>query len=524
MVSKPGRHPTMASSFEKFLTKHRGLVIFLFAVPISFVWQLVLDLEQWIFLTFKNTNKLHDAKVQKIQDEVRKASKSGKKMCTARKPWATISSRNATFKKDLAQISIDLRNVLNLDINRKVVKVEPMVTMGDLSHYLIPKGYSLAVLAEMDDLTVGGLCMGVGIETTSHRYGFLSETVEAYWIVTADGNLVRATRTENVDLFRALPWSHGTLGFLVAVEIKVVPIKPYMHVTYHPFHSQEEFTKVFKEMSESQNPPSFLEGLIFSPQHGVIMCGEMAEVDTLQKRLKVNSINLWHKPWFYKHAEKYLDKGKGEEYIPLRHYFHRHTPSVFFQLKDLIPFANKFWYRWLFAWMGAPKIALLKMSTTKELRKQAFYNRVAQDVVIPVQHMDKCLDFVHEKYKIYPLWICPVKIVDHGEQEGFLRNPNNPIPGRDYEMYVDIGVYGIPPDVELQNWNGIDTSKELEQMVTEMKGYHMLYADIFMNQSEFESMFNHTLYRVVRTKYGADKAFPEVYNKVVPEKWLYEAK
>lgn len=48
----------------------------------------------------------------------------------------------------------------------------------------------------------------------------------------------------------------------------------------------------------------------------------------------------------------------------------------------------------------------------------------------------------------------------------------------------------------------------------------MLYADILMTKAEFEEMFNHELYRKVRSKYKADKAFPEVYEKVIPEKWL----
>jgi FAD/FMN-containing dehydrogenase len=51
------------------------------------------------------------------------------------------------------------------------------------------------------------------------------ETVTAYEIVLGDGSQVRATEKENEDLFRALPWSHGSLGFLVALELKLVKVK-----------------------------------------------------------------------------------------------------------------------------------------------------------------------------------------------------------------------------------------------------------------------------------------------------------
>lgn len=34
---------------------------------------------------------------------------------------------------------------------------------------------------------------------------------------------------ENRDLFYAIPWSYGTLGFLTAVEIQIVPALPYVN-------------------------------------------------------------------------------------------------------------------------------------------------------------------------------------------------------------------------------------------------------------------------------------------------------
>ena len=50
------------------------------------------------------------------------------------------------------------------------VRVEPGVSMGQLSHFLLDKGYTVPVLPEMDDLTVGGLINGCGVEVTSHKY------------------------------------------------------------------------------------------------------------------------------------------------------------------------------------------------------------------------------------------------------------------------------------------------------------------------------------------------------------------
>ena len=52
-----------------------------------------------------------------------------------------------------------------------LVKVEPMVTVGDITRYLVPRGYTLAVTLEIADATLGGLAFGVGMTTYSHKVG-----------------------------------------------------------------------------------------------------------------------------------------------------------------------------------------------------------------------------------------------------------------------------------------------------------------------------------------------------------------
>lgn len=62
----------------------------------------------------------------------------------------------------------------------------------------------------------------------------------AFEIVNCAGERKRCTATENPELFRAIPWSHGTLGFLVGVEIRIVPSKPWVKLTYEPFHCKAD--------------------------------------------------------------------------------------------------------------------------------------------------------------------------------------------------------------------------------------------------------------------------------------------
>ncbi len=78
--------------------------------------------------------------------------------------------------------------------------------------------------------------------------------------------------------------------------------------------------------------------------------------------------------------------------------------------------------------------------------------------------------------------------------------------------------------------------RAMEKFTRDCGGYPFLYADIFMSREEFEEMFDltgkkkrwedkvcgihhfpYTAYERVRRKYGAEGAFPHLYDKVKPE-------
>jgi FAD/FMN-containing dehydrogenase len=91
-----------------------------------------------------------------------------------------------------------------------------MVTMGQLTAAINPIGWTLPVVPELDDLTIGGLIAGVGVETSSHIYGLFQHICCEFEVVTADANVVVCSPTVRPDLFYNIPWSHGTLGFVVS--------------------------------------------------------------------------------------------------------------------------------------------------------------------------------------------------------------------------------------------------------------------------------------------------------------------
>ena len=64
---------------------------------------------------------------------------------------------------------MELGNIVSIDEKSQTVRVQPRVTIGRLTDYLIQKGWMVPIVPEIDDVTVGGLILGGGLETTSHK-------------------------------------------------------------------------------------------------------------------------------------------------------------------------------------------------------------------------------------------------------------------------------------------------------------------------------------------------------------------
>lgn len=396
-----------------------------------------------------------------------------------------------------------------------------MVTVGEVTQFLNPKGYTLAVTLEIADATLGGLAMGTGMTTHSHKAGLYHETVVEYEVVLADGSLVKASEAENADLFRCLPWSHGSLGFLVALTLKIVKIKPYVKLTYLPVRGQKAYCDEIRKHSgangHKETVPDYVEATIFSKDEAVIMLGEHSDYDP---SLPVNHIARWYKPWFYKHTESVLQKGKHTELIPLREYLLRHNRAIFWVVESMLPFGNHPLFAFFFGWLLPPKPAFLKFTTTPGVRAYTFTKQVFQDIVLPIQELEKQIDTSEKLFDAYPLLVYPCRIYDRGPRSGQLRQPKQKyiLKGTNYAMFNDLGIYGVPGFVKKKlTYNPVKAMRAMEKFTRDVGGYSFLYADIFMTREEFEEMFDLGLYEEVRKKYGAEGAFPHLYDKVKPE-------
>ncbi|XP_072989362.1 delta(24)-sterol reductase-like [Typha latifolia] len=525
---RPKRKKVLVEYFVQF----RWIIVIFVVLPISCLiyFSLFLGDVRSAMKSEKRRQKEHDENVKKVVNRLKQRNpKKDGLVCTARKPYIAVGMRNVDYKR-ARHFEIDLsafRNILEIDKERMIAKVEPLVNMGQITRATVPMNLALAVVAELDDLTVGGLINGYGIEGSSHIYGLFSDTVVAMEVVLSDGRVVRATKdNEYSDLFYGIPWSQGTLGFLVSAEIKLIPIKEYMRLTYTPVKGNlQQIAQAYADSfaprdGDPSKIPDFVEGMIYNPSEAVMMTGMYASKEEAKRKGNViNSVGWWFKRWFYQHAQTALKRGEFVEYIPTREYYHRHTRCLYWEGKLILPFADQWWFRWAFGWLMPPKVSLLKATQGEAIRNYYHDMHVIQDMLVPLYKVGDALEFVHQEMEVYPIWLCPHRLFRLP-----IKTMVYPEPGFDLhhrqgdtsyaQMFTDVGVYYAPgPVLRGEEYNGAEAVRRMEEWLIQNHGFQPQYAVSELTEKDFWRMFDASHYEHCRRKYSAIGTFMSVYYK-----------
>jgi len=477
--------------------------------------------EFWRQLRHENDPRGHKARCDVVVEQIIRWNKQGrqKRLRTARPNWASMSTKVASNKDACELISTShLNHILQIDEDNLTITCEPGVKMGQITQALLPRRLALKCQIEMESLTIGGISSGWGLETNSYAHGFFQETVREYEICLSTGEVLTVNKKNNPDLFYALPWSHGSIGFLLSVTVEMIRVKPYVKITYVPTFSPAELQSKLDFYTIKKPTHTFVEATIYTKDKAVIQLADFVERPETSERL--NGINHFWKPFYFKHVETFLEKGEDWEIVPIKHFYHRFTRSIFWEIETMIPFSNHPLYRCLWGWMGAPEVSLLKLFRGTLVRQASTRSHVVQESIMPLNKLSEGIENFDSWFGVYPLLVFPIRIYGRGKHSGFLTpRDNDLVPGENYGMWVDLGAYGVPRDVKLgKSWDPNLQIRAMERWTRENGGFQATYTDMYCTRQEFRKMFNHDLYDEQREKYDAVSAFPEVYDKIRPEK------
>ena len=170
---------------------------------------------------------------------------------------------------------IDLSRMKAITVNpaARTVRVAAGCNWGEVNDALQP--YGLAATGGFVSVTgVSGLTLGGGLGWLMRSYGLACDNLIGAEVVTADGNVVRASASENADLFWALRGGGGNFGVVTTLEYQLHPVTSVVGgILFYPLAKARELVRFYREVTRTTPDNLTVFAAMLHTPEGEKVCG-----------------------------------------------------------------------------------------------------------------------------------------------------------------------------------------------------------------------------------------------------------
>lgn len=396
----------------------------------------------------------------------------------------------------------DFNHVLAVNRAEGYVDTEGLVSYEALVDHTLAQGVMPAVVPQLKTITAGGAVAGVGIEASSFRQGLVHDTLLEADVLLPGGDIVTC-RPDNAhrNLFLALPNSYGTLGYLLRLRLKTLPVRPFVAVQHRRFASAGVF---FAALEAACDDPAsdFVDGVVFAADDLVLNVGHF--VDTAPATSDYGFEHIYHqslrsKPCDWLTVHDWLWRWDTDWFWCSSH-FGADRPWVRRLLgrQRLNSRTYTRWMRWNARWGLTQRLA--------RWRGLRHVESVIQDVDLPLPSAPRFLEFLLAEIGILPIWICPIRAADPARP--FTLYPL--VPGLRYLNFGFWDVVERPEPHAPGHFNRL-----VEQRLVALGGIKSLYSDSYFSREAFDAAYGMPAYAAVKARYDPEGRLLGLYEKCV---------
>ena len=184
-----------------------------------------------------------------VQDAVRFARDHGLRIAI-RGGGHNVAGRSVV--DDGLMIDLSLMKGVLVDPAARTVRAQGGATWSGFNRET--QAYGLATTGGIVSSTgIAGLTLGDGLGWLMGKYGMTVDNLRAAEVVTASGDIVRASRQDNQDLLRALQGGGGNFGVVTSFEYDVHPVGPMVigGLIAFPFDQARDVLRRYRDFTAS---------------------------------------------------------------------------------------------------------------------------------------------------------------------------------------------------------------------------------------------------------------------------------